>query len=225
MRLLEGYGLTEAVSAIMATPIEHYRQGSIGVPFPDMLAKICRPGTSDELPAGEEGEICIHGPPVMLGYLDDPEATAETLRRHPDGRIWLHTGDLGRRDTDGFFYFGCRLKRMIKSSGFNVYPTQVEAVLYRHPAVAEACVIGVPDATQVERVRACIVVKPGCAADPALADALIAHCREHLIKWSCPREIEFRESLPRTRVGKIDYKALENEVDVNERAPHATADL
>ena len=221
VRLLEGYGLTESVCAIMATPTEHYREGSIGVPFPDMLAKICRPGTSEEMPIGEEGEICLHGPAVMLGYLDDPEATAATLRQHPDGRTWLHTGDLGRCDADGFFYFGCRLKRMIKSSGFNVYPTQVEAVLYRHPAVAEACVIGVPDESQVERVRACIVVKPGCTADPSLADALMAHCRGHLIKWSCPREIEFREALPRTRVGKVDYKALENEV--NQRAPRETA--
>jgi long-chain acyl-CoA synthetase len=223
VRLLEGYGLTEAVSAIMATPIEHYREGSIGVPFPDMLAKICRPGSSEEVPIGAEGEICIHGPAVMLGYLDDTESTRETLREHPDGRIWLHTGDLGRRDADGFFYFGCRLKRMIKSSGFNVYPTQVEAVLYRHAAVAEACVIGVPDESQVERVRACVVVKPGFTADTSLADALMAHCREHLIKWSCPREIDFRESLPRTRVGKIDYKALESEV--NKPPPRVTADI
>ena len=223
VRLLEGYGLTEAVSAIMATPIDQYREGSIGVPFPDMLAKICKPETRDEVPVGTEGEICVHGPAVMLGYLDDSQATAATLQRHEDGRVWLHTGDLGRRDTDGFFYFSGRLKRMIKSSGFNVYPQQVEAALYRHPAVAEACVIGVPDESQVERVKAFIVPRPGVSGDAALSQALIAHCREHLIKWSCPRDIEFRTTLPRTRVGKIDYRSLEAEArsgTPSTRGPH-----
>lgn len=211
VKLLEGYGLTEAVTAIMATPLDEYREGSIGIPFPDMLAEICRVGTEEALPPGEEGEICVAGPAVMLGYLDDSEATRETLRVHADGRTWLHTGDLGKMDADGFFYFTVRLKRMIKSSGFNVYPAQVEAVLYQHPLVAEACVAGVPDPAQVERVQAFVVLK-----DPALANAdteraLIEHCRAQLIKWSCPRAIEFRTELPKTRVGKIDYKTLVQE--------------
>jgi len=124
-----------------------------------MLARIVKPGTLEEAPVGEEGEICIAGPAVMLGYLDDPEATAESLKVHSDGRTWLHTGDLGKMDADGFTYFAVRLKRMIKSSGFNVYPAQVEAVLREHPAVAEACVIGVPDPAQVERVKACVVLR------------------------------------------------------------------
>jgi long-chain acyl-CoA synthetase len=111
-------------------------------------------------------------------------------------------------DEDGFFYFTSRLKRMIKSSGFNVYPAQVEALLYRHPAVDEACVVGVPDEAQGERVKAFVVPSAGTAATPELANELIAYCREHLIKWSCPREIVFREELPKTRVGKIDFKAL-----------------
>jgi long-chain acyl-CoA synthetase len=208
VRLLEGYGLTEAVTAIMAMPLEEYREGSMGVPFPDMLAKICKPETIDEVPAGEEGELCVAGPAVMLGYLNEPEATARTLRRHADGRTWLHTGDLAKQDTDGFFYFVTRLKRMIKSSGFNVYPAQVESVLYRHPAVAEVCVVGVPDAAQVERVKAYVVLKDPAQAGGATESALIAHCREHLIKWSCPREIEFLDTLPATRVGKVDYRAL-----------------
>ncbi len=99
------------------------------------------------------------GPAVMLGYLDDPKATGETLKRHADGRTWLHTGDLGRRDVDGFFYFTVRAKRMIESSGFNVYPAQVESVLYQHPLVAEVCVIGVPDEAQIERVKGVVVLK------------------------------------------------------------------
>ena len=208
LRILEGYGLTEAVSGIMATPLEGYREGSIGIPMSDILAKICRVGGIDALPAGEEGEICVSGPAVMLGYLDDPQATAATLRVHDDGRTWLHTGDLGRMDGDGFFYFTVRLKRMIKSSGFNVYPAQVEAVLGEHPMVADVCVIGVPDAAQVERVKAVVVLKDRAQESTATADALIAHCRERLIKWSCPREVEFRASLPLTRVGKVDYRAL-----------------
>jgi long-chain acyl-CoA synthetase len=211
VRLLEGYGLTEAVTAVIAMPLEESRPGSIGVPFPDMLAAICRPGEADELPPGEEGEICISGPPVMLGYLEDPEATAASLKVHSDGRTWLHTGDIGRMDEDGFFYFTSRLKRMIKSSGFNVFPAQVEAVLYDHPAVAEACVVGVPEEAQGERVKAFVVTNDPAHAGDALAAELIDHCRGRLIKWSCPRDVEFRHELPKTRVGKIDFTALARE--------------
>jgi long-chain acyl-CoA synthetase len=202
VKLLEGYGLTEAVSGIMAMPIGEYREGSIGIPFPDMLAKICAPGTGDEVVVGQEGEICIAGPAVMLGYLDDPQANAETLRVHADGCTWLHTGDLGRMDADGFFYFSVRLKRMIKSSGFNVYPAQVEAAMREHPAVAEVCVIGVPDPAQV-------VLREPSRAGPQMPDVLIAFCRERLIKWSCPREVAFVDALPLTKVGKVDYRSLE----------------
>jgi long-chain acyl-CoA synthetase len=208
VRLLEGYGLTEAVTAIMAMPAGEYREGSMGIPFPDMLAKLCAPGSEREVARGEEGELCISGPAVMLGYLDDPEATAAALRVHADARTWLHTGDIARRDDDGFFYFVLRLKRMIKSSGFNVYPSQVEGVLYGHPAVADACVVGVPDAAQVERVKAYIVLKEPQREGQAMGEELIAHCRAQLIKWSCPREIEFRRELPKTRIGKVDYRAL-----------------
>ena len=211
VKLLEGYGLTEAVSAIMATPLNEYREGSIGLPFPDMKAMICTTGSDLPATVGDEGEICVSGPAVMLGYLDDPKATAEALRLHADGLIWLHTGDLGRMDADGFFYFTGRLKRMIKSSGFNVYPSQVEAVLYQHPLVAEACVVGVPDEAQVERVKAYVVLKDPALGTPETESTLIAWCRERLIKWSCPREVEFRADLPKTRVGKIDYRALVTE--------------
>lgn len=212
-KLREGYGLTESVTAIMAMPMNEYREGSIGVPFPDMLAKIVKTGTTQEALCGEEGEICIHGPAVMIGYLNQPEETAKTLRKHDDGFVWLHTGDIGTMDEDGFFYFKLRLKRMIKSSGFNVYPTQVEDVLRKHPAVDQACVIGVPDKAQVERVKAFVVLKPEYKDKKSddLAQELIKHCRDHLIKWSCPREIEFRDELPQTKVGKIAFNVLEDE--------------
>jgi long-chain acyl-CoA synthetase len=210
-QLLEGYGLTEAVTAIMATPLNQYREGSVGLPFPDMLAKIVLSGTTEEAPVGEEGEICVNGPAVMLGYLDQPEETASTLRTHADGKIWLHTGDIGTMDADGFFYFRLRQKRMIKSSGMNVYPAQVEDVLYRHPDVLKACVIGVPDEKQVQRVKGFVVLKDTGKAGPEMENALVAHCQEHLIRWSCPREIEFRNDLPCTLVGKIAFTTLEQE--------------
>jgi long-chain acyl-CoA synthetase len=195
----------------MAMPIGHYREGKIGVPFPDMLAKVVGLGTTEEVPCNEEGEICIHGPPVMLGYLDHPEETAATLKQHPDGMMWLHTGDIGTMDEDGFFEFKLRLKRMIKSSGMNVYPAQVEEVLYRHPEVSDACVIGVPDEAQVQKIKAFVVLKNPRKAGPQMEKALIDHCREHLIKWSCPRQIDFRDDLPKTLVGKIAFNVLEEE--------------
>ena len=211
VRLLEGYGLTEAVTAIMGMPLHERRPRSIGLPFPDTLAAICEPNETREVPPGTEGEICISGPAVMLGYLDDPDATAKTLKEHDDGHVWLHTGDIGTMDADGFFYFTSRLKRMIKSSGFNVYPAQVEAALYEHPAVAEACVVGIPDEAQGERVKAFVVVTEGVEASPELGNELIEHCRASLIKWSCPRDVAFRDELPKTKVGKIDFTALVRE--------------
>jgi long-chain acyl-CoA synthetase len=211
IQLLEGYGLTEAVTAIMATPLNEYREGSIGIPFPDMLAKIVKVESMEEAPIGEDGEICLHGPAVMLGYLDHQEDTANVLKRHPDEKIWLHTGDIGTMDKDGFFYFKLRLKRMIKSSGMNVYPSQVEEVLYQHPDVDKACIIGVPDESQVQRVKGFVVLKELSKAGPEMEKELIEHCRKHLIKWSCPREIEFRSALPMTLIGKVAYKELEQE--------------
>jgi long-chain acyl-CoA synthetase len=208
VQLVEGYGLTEAVTGIMSTPLDGYREGSVGIPFPDMLAKVVRIGTMEEVPVGEEGELCVSGPAVMLGYLEQPEETAKVLKTHPDGRVWLHTGDLFTMDEEGYFYFILRLKRMIKSSGMNVYPVQVEAILDKHPEVQAACVIGVPDEAQVEMVKAFVVLKDRSKASPEMEKSLIDYCRENLIKWSCPREIEFRDSLPVTKVGKIAFTEL-----------------
>jgi long-chain acyl-CoA synthetase len=219
VRLLEGYGLTEAVTAVIATPLAVERQGSIGLPLPDMLAKVCNIGGTKEIEPGMDGELCLAGPTVMLGYLDNEVATTDTLRIHDDGRRWLHTGDLARMDADGFFHFIGRLKRMIKSSGFNVYPAQVESVLGEHPAVAASCVIGIPDEAQGERVKAFVVLKPSHRDQTGLSDELIAHCRDRLIKWSCPRELEFRDELPLTRVGKVDFTALVREELERRAAP------
>ncbi len=211
VKLLEGYGLTESVTGIMAMPLAQYREKSIGVPFPDMLAKIVKPGTCDELPTGEEGEICVHGPAVMMGYLDNPKETNKALKSHADGRNWLHTGDIGTMDEEGFFYFKLRLKRMIKSSGMNVYPAQVEDILYAHKEIKQACVIGVPDKEQVEKVKAFVVLQDDKKAGREMEKQLMDYCREHLIKWSCPRQIEFRQKLPTTLVGKVAFNTLEKE--------------
>jgi len=211
VQLVEGYGLTEAVTGIISTPINGYKEGSVGIPFPDMLAKVVRIGTFDEASIGEEGELCVSGPAVMLGYLEQPEETSQVLKIHHDGRLWLHTGDIFTMDEDGYFYFKLRLKRMIKSSGMNVYPAQVESVLDKHPEVKAACVIGVPDEAQVERVKAFVVLKDPLKATSEMEQNIIEYCRGTLIKWSCPREIEFRDFLPLTKVGKIAYTELQKQ--------------
>lgn len=207
--LLEGYGLTEAVTAIMAMPMDHYREGSIGIPFPDMDAEIVEPGTTKKMAHGEIGEICVEGPAVMKGYLNNEEETNETLKVHEDGKTWLHTGDLGYRDEDGFFYFKQRLKRMIKSSAMNVYPSEVENVICRHSDVKQACVIGVADENQMHRIKAFVELHEHSLASQEKGEEIIAFVRTQLIKWSCPREVEFMEKLPLTRIGKVDYRKLE----------------
>lgn len=209
--LREGYGLTEAVTACMALPLKEYRAGSIGIPFPDMLAKIVKSGTTEEAPVGEEGEICVSGPDVMLGYLDNPKATEEVLKKHADGRIWLHTGDLGKMDADGFFYFTIRVKRMLKVSGVNVYPGHVEDIMTKNPLIDKVCIIGLPDEQQMSRVKAFVVLKDKSLAKPETKTAIIKYCTDNLLKWECPRDVEFRDDLPKTLVGKIAYKELEDE--------------
>jgi long-chain acyl-CoA synthetase len=208
--LREGYGMTESVTANMLVPKDEYRERSIGVPYPDMFAKIVRPGTTAECAVLEEGEICVSGPTVMLGYLDDPEATAAVLKVHEDGKTWLHSGDIGCMDADGFFYFKQRAKRIIKTSGIAVYPSQVEDVLNKHPAVRLSCVIGVPHPTQGEVPKGFVALNASFSATAALEEELIEHCRKHLIPHSCPRRIEFMSELPLTRVGKVAFRELQD---------------
>ena len=213
VQIREGYGTTECVTASCLTPIDYARPGSIGVPFPDTYYKIVKPGTMEELPANADGEICISGPTVMLGYMDNPEETANTLRRHPEGRIWLHTGDLGYMDQDGFVYFRQRIKRMIVTSGYNVYPSQLENIIDGHEKVLISCVIGVKDSYRVQRVRAYVVPMPGIEPTGELKQELLAYCSKHIAKYAIPREIEFRTELPKTLVGKVAYRVLEEEAN------------
>ena len=211
IQVREGYGTTECVTASCLTPTHVYKEGSIGQPFPDTYYCIVKPGTQEELPYGEEGEICISGPTVMLGYLDHPEETAQTLQVHPDGRTWVHTGDLGTMDDEGFIYFRQRLKRMIVTSGYNVYPSQLENILDAHELVQMSCVIGVPDPLKIQKVKAFVMLKPGVEPTQANKDILMAYCRKNIAKYAMPYDIEFREQLPKTLVGKVAYRVLEEE--------------
>ena len=215
-QIREGYGTTECVTASCLTPKDYARTGSIGVPFPDTFYKIVKPGTEEEVAANTEGEICISGPTVMMGYMDNPEETASTLRRHFDGRIWLHTGDLGHMDQDGFVYFRQRIKRMIITSGYNVYPSQLENIIDGHDKVLLSCVIGVKDPYRVQRVKAYVVPMPGVEPTEELKQELLEYCSGHIAKYAMPREIEFRKELPKTLVGKVAYRVLEEEANAAE---------
>ncbi len=208
----EGYGTTECVTASCLTPDGEAREGSIGLPFPDMDYAICKVGTVQEVPYGEEGEICLTGPTVMQGYLNRPEETANALKVHADGRTWLHTGDLGIMDADGFIYFRQRIKRVIVTNGYNVYPSQIENVLDGHPKVQLSCVIGIPDEMRGQMVKAFVVPKAGIVPDEALKEELLTYCKTYVSGFARPRQLEFRADLPKTLVGKVAYKKLEEEL-------------
>ena len=211
IQIREGYGTTECVTASCLTPPTMHREGSIGLPFPDTYYKIVTPGTDEELPYGEEGEILLAGPTVMREYLHHPEETAQTLRKHADGLTWVYTGDLGVMDADGFVYFRGRRKRMIITSGYNVYPAQIENILEAHEAVQRSCVIGVPDSYKMQKVKAFVMLKPGFPATEETKQSILAHCRKNIAKYAMPYDIEFRENLPTTLVGKVAYRVLEDE--------------
>ena len=211
VQIREGYGTTECVTASCLTPYDQYREGSIGFPFPDTYYTIVRPHTTETLPYGEEGEICLTGPSMMLEYINQPEETADTLVRHPDGHVWLHTGDLGTMDPDGFIYFRQRLKRMIVTSGYNVYPSQIENILDGHEKILMSCVIGVKDPYKMQKVKAFVVLKEGVEPSDAVRQEILEYCRKHIAKYAMPYDIEFRKDLPKTLVGKVAYTVLEKE--------------
>ena len=211
VQIREGYGLTESVTANCLTPKDSYREGSIGIPYPDNYFKIVRPGTRDGVPYGEVGEICLSGPTLMTGYMDNPEETASTLQRHPDGLVWLHTGDLGFMDADGFVYFRQRLKRMIVSSGYSIYPSQIENVIEAHPLVLTSCVIGVPDPYKIQKVKAFVILRDGQPATDEVKASILEHCRKSIAKYAMPYDFEYRDALPKTLVGKVAYTVLERE--------------
>ena len=211
IQVREGYGLTECVTASCLTPKHISREGSIGLPFPDTVYAIVQPDTDNVVPLGEEGEIILRGPSVMLGYLNAPEETARTLRRLPDGNVWLYTGDLGHMDADGYVYFHQRLKRMIITNGYNIYPSHLENAIDECPEVAYSCVIGVKDPRRMQRIKAFVVPAPGVEPSEETRTAILERLKLHVAAYALPREIEFRRELPKTLVGKVAYRVLEEE--------------
>lgn len=222
IQVREGYGTTETVTACCLTPPHMSKEGSIGLPFPDTYIKIVKPGTDEELPYGEEGEILLSGPTVMKEYMNNPEETAQTLRKHADGLTWVYTGDLGVMDEKGFIYFKGRAKRMIVSSGYNVYPGQIENILDAHEKVQMSCVIGVPDSYKMHKVKAFVVLVPGVPANEETKQELLAYCSKHIAKYAMPYDIEFRTELPKTLVGKVAYRILEEEEERKMKAQAET---
>jgi long-chain acyl-CoA synthetase len=207
-KLVEAYGLTETSPATHVNPLNRNKIGFIGLPWPNTDARIVDGESGEqELPVGEIGELIIQGPQVMKGYWEQPTETANVLREHPEigPGLWLHTGDIARMDDEGYFQIVDRKKDMIICGGFNVYPREVEDVLFQHPAIAEAAVVGVPDEYRGETVKAFVVLKEGTTATEG---EIIAFCREHLASFRVPSAVEFRESLPKSTVGKVLRREL-----------------
>ena len=211
IQVREGYGLTECVTASCLTPPDRYKEGSIGIAWPDTTYAVVTPGTDEVLPYGEEGEIIITGPTVMLGYLDNEEETAQTLKVLSDGRTWLYTGDLGSMDEEGFVFFKQRIKRMIITNGYNVYPSQLEKVIDSCEEVSYSCVIGVDDPKRMHRVKAFIVLRDGYTPSDEIKNKIMDELKLKIAGYALPKEIEFRSELPRTLVGKVAFRQLEDE--------------
>jgi fatty-acyl-CoA synthase len=204
----EGYGLSETMAATHLNPPEHPKKQCLGIPIYDVDSRVVDPATLQELPAGEVGEIVTHGPQVFVGYWNKPQDTAAALV-DIDGKHFLRTGDLGRIDEEGYFFMVDRVKRMINASGYKVWPTEVESLMYQHPAIMEACVIGTRDAHRGETVKAMIVLKPGYQ-EGVDAQQIIAWCRENMAAYKCPRIVEFVAALPKSAAGKIMWRELQD---------------
>lgn len=206
-----GYGLTEATAATCLTNEGEYVEGLIGVPFPDTYFKIVKINTLEEADIGTDGEICISGPTVMMGYLNNEVETNQTLKYHPDGKLWLHTGDVGAMQEDGTIVFKQRIKRIIVSSGYNIYPSYIENVIVSHKDVLSCAVIGVPHKYKGQVAKAYIVLKDGVELTGKIKKEIIELCKKNVSIYSLPKEYEYRSSLPKTKVGKVAFTELEKE--------------
>lgn len=213
LQIREGYGLTECVTASCVTPVDRAKEGSIGVPLRDMVYKIVEPGTFKELPHGQTGEIIISGPTLMIEYKDAEDENAKTMRYDDYGTRWLFTGDAGSMDDEGFVYFKQRMKRVIVTSGYNVYPSQIEKTLDKHEDIDYCCVIGVKDPYKIQKVRAYIVLKDGVEKSEDEKKKILEYCKEYLDVFERPKEIIFKDELPKTLVGKVAYHVLEQEAE------------
>lgn len=214
-QMTEAYGLTECLSAVCISPFFAHKKGSTGLPLPDMEVKICKLGTHEEVPRGEDGEICITGPTQMKGYYKNEAETNIALQMHDDGKKWLHTGDIGCMDEDGYLYYRQRHCKMIITSGYNIYPSQIEEVINGCNGVAVSCVIGIEDRSVGQRVVA--VVQP-VSMDmdlDALRERILDACKKNVAEYAMPREVIFKEDMPRTAMGKVNFKKLT--ADMNEK--------
>jgi fatty-acyl-CoA synthase len=221
----EGYGMSEAMAATHINPPQRAKPQCLGIPVFDVDARVVDPVTLNELPQGEVGEIVFHGPQLMQGYWNDPAATAEAFVEIPngEGKRFMRSGDLGRIDEDGYFFMADRLKRMINASGYKVWPAEVESLMYRHPAILEACVIAARDTKRGETVKAVVVLKPDHAGRVSEQE-LIDWSREHMAAYKSPRIIEFATSLPKSGSGKVLWRELQAQQDAAAAAtPMGTA--
>lgn len=209
--LREGYGLTETVTAATIVPEGSDKLNSVGLPFPDLDVKVVALDSIDEVPVGTQGEICFRGGTIMLGYLNSPEETIKSLKTHADGQVWLHTGDMGYMDEQGYLYFCWRIKRIIKVSGYPVYPTKIEETVMEYPGVEKCCAIGYKDDFAGQRVKVFVVMQDKNSNPDTVKEGILKLCKEKLNKWSQPKDLELRMELPLTKVGKIDVVALERE--------------
>jgi long-chain acyl-CoA synthetase len=206
--ILQGYGLTESCGVVCVNPTEQQKDGSIGIPTADVLMKIVEPSTYIKKQPGEIGEIVVAGPNLMTGFVNNERETNEALQLHPDGRIWLHTGDVGYMDKDGYIFFKSRMKRLIVSSGYNIYPNEVEEVITNVPEVLIATVIGIDDKYRGQIAKAFVVLKNGERPSEKIRAKIMEECRLNLAKYKWPRKIEFRGSIPKTKIGKVAYVEL-----------------
>ena len=211
-KITQGYGLTEALAAVCLCLDDNYKSGSIGIPLPGNYIKIIDPATRKTKPFNEDGEIVINSRALMMEYLNCESETNEALQIHDDGHIWLHTGDLGYMDEDGFIFYKGRSKRMIISSGYNVYPSHIEEVIESHPAVLQCSVVGVPHSYKQEVPKAFIVLRDGFQG-LFVKNEIKAYCKKNLAKYMIPQEFVYRKKLPKTKLGKIDFKKLEGDFD------------
>ncbi|WP_027015993.1 long-chain fatty acid--CoA ligase [Comamonas composti] len=206
LRYCEGYGLTETSAPSHSNPPDHPKQQCLGIPFMSVDARIIDPDTGAELSVGEQGEIAVHGPQVFEGYWKNPQATAQSFMEI-DGKSFFRTGDLGHMDEDGYFFITDRLKRMINASGFKVWPAEVESLMFRHPAIQEACVISMRDAYRGESVKAVVVLRAGHEA--TTPEEIIAWCRENMAVYKTPRAVEIVKALPKSGSGKVMWRLLQ----------------
>lgn len=215
VKITQGYGLTEALAAVVLGADDIYKSGSAGVPLPGNHVKIIDPATRKTLPYGEVGEIVIHTKALMMGYLNQETETNEALQVHDDGHVWLHTGDLGYMDSDGFLFYKGRQKRMMITSGYNVYPAHVEEIIESHPAVLQCTVVGVPHPYKQEVGKAFIVLKPGFHGLLVKND-IKDFCKKNLAKYMVPATFVYRKQLPKTKIGKVDFRKLQSDIGADD---------